>query len=276
LNRLKPEEQKMVREFLTDAAFHPITEKDLPELVLNKFREKNGTLGNLVVIEPPLGSETLNRDKLINVVHELRAAADSVEPDAPVAGTLLISSDMIESISHDGPRATLFAFLAVVLLVVVIFRNFKTVTLVLFALGLGIIWLAGIILGFSLKINFLNFIALPITFGIGVDYGVNIFERYREEGKGSILRVIRETGGAVALASFTTVTGYGSLLIAQNQAFVSFGLLAVLGELTCVVAAIISLPAYLMILDSRKNPVAAALAKPEDASGTQPVLEPPK
>ena len=29
----------------------------------------------------------------------------------------------------------------------------------------------------SFKLNFLNFIALPVTFGIGVDYAVNIVQR---------------------------------------------------------------------------------------------------
>jgi predicted RND superfamily exporter protein len=127
----------------------------------------------------------------------------------------------------------------------------------LFALCIGNFWLAGLIFHFDIKINFLNFVALPITFGIGVDYGVNVFQRYREEGSGSIINVVRNTGGAVALASLTTIIGYGSLLIAGNQAFVSFGLLAVLGELTCVFAAVVTLPAFLRSIDStrarRKN-----------------------
>jgi uncharacterized protein len=38
---------------------------------------------------------------------------------------------------------------------------------------------------------------------------------------------------------------YWSLLIAGSQAFVSFGILAVLGEVTCVCAAVVSLPAFL-------------------------------
>lgn len=109
--------------------------------------------------------------------------------------------------------------------------------------------MAGGMLGWRLKINFLNFVALPITFGIGVDYGVNIFQRYRMDGPGSIVSVVRGTGGAVLLASLTTIIGYGSLLIAGNQAFVSFGKLAVLGELTCVTAAVIALPAALHLHD---------------------------
>ena len=33
----------------------------------------------------------------------------------------------------------------------------------------------------GIKINFVNFIAFPITFGIGVDYAVNVMARYRQE-----------------------------------------------------------------------------------------------
>ena len=74
-----------------------------------------------------------------------------------------------------------------------------------------------VIIDASKKVNFLNFIALPITFGIGVDYGVNIFQRYRLEKQKGIINVLEQTGGAVLLASLTTVIGYGSLLIASNQ-----------------------------------------------------------
>ena len=34
-------------------------------------------------------------------------------------------------------------------------------------------------MGLGVKLNFCNFIAFPITFGIGVDYAVNIMARYR-------------------------------------------------------------------------------------------------
>ncbi len=112
-------------------------------------------------------------------------------------------------------------------------------------------WMGGGMLKADLKINFLDFIAIPITIGIGVDYGVNIVQRYRAEGRVNIARVIRGTGAAVALASFTTVIGYSSLLIAGNQGFVSFGRLAVLGEITCLLAALWGLPAYLKLREGK-------------------------
>lgn len=252
LQRLAPADQAKAAQLLTPESLKPIREQDLPPLVLSKFTEKDGSRGKLVLVEPPLSNATWEGQRLIEFISSLRRAADQVENGAPVAGTIVITADMISSISRDGPRATLFAFVAVLLLVIILFRNPSTVFQTLLALLLGVLWMSGIILGFDLKINFLNFIALPITFGIGVDYGVNICQRYREEGGKDILAVIRQTGGAVAMCSFTTIVGFGSLLIAGNQGFVSFGTLAVAGELTCVIAAIVALPAYLLLRDRQR------------------------
>ncbi|NDF15602.1 hypothetical protein EB061_09820 [bacterium] len=253
LHQLPAGERRMAEELLAPEARRTFTERDLPELVREKFREKDGTLGKLVLVEPSLSPELARSGNLIHFVRSIREAADRVEPGAAVAGTLPVTADLFESIIADGPKATAFAFLAVFLMIVLLFRDKTLILQCSFALWVGVLWLAGFIFGFHQKINFLNFIALPITFGIGVDYGVNIFERYRLEKSRGILGVIEETGGAVLLASLTTVTGYGSLLIASNQAFVSFGRLAIVGEFTCVFAAVISLPALLWILEKRKK-----------------------
>ncbi len=253
--RLSPADQAKVAPLLNTSALQEVHESDLPQLILKKFKERSGAIGNLVLVEPPMEESLSLGDNLKIFTENVRAAADVGRPGTPVAGSLAITYDMNTAIAIEGPRATLCAFLAVVLLVVVLFRDFRTIYLCLFALILGGIWLAGFILGFGHKINFLNFIALPITFGIGVDYGVNIFQRYRQEKGADIINVIRNTGGAVMLCSLTTVIGYSSLLIASNQGFVSFGTLAVMGELTCVAAAIFALPSFLLVLEKVRKKI---------------------
>ena len=248
MDKLDPEDQRKVHALLTPEVVREIKNQDLPPLVRDKFTEKDGSIGKLVLVEPPLSREIWRGNNLENFIEGIRKASDSVEPGAPVVGGMAITSDLVTSISRDGPRATMLALVAAVLLVVVIFRDMKIIGLSVLALLLGVTWFGGLIveLGkFGLKINFLNFVALPITFGIGVDYGVNIFQRYRQQRFGGIIRTICETGGAVLLCSLTTIIGYSSLLMASNKGFISFGLLAVLGEITCVLAAVVALPAVL-------------------------------
>jgi len=250
LSELPAQERKLALELIQTPLF-PIRRNDLPALILEKFTERNGSIGNLVITEPPIGEEIRKRNNLLRFVHTLREITDSVSPGAPVAGTLPVSADTLASISRDGPKATLVSLLAVVLLVTVLFRHIRTIGSVLFALALGGVWLVALILAFDIRINFLNFIALPLTIGLGVDYGVNVFQRYRQEGPGKMPLAVRQTGGAVALCSFTTIVGYGSLLLAQNLAFVSFGVLAILGAITCVTAALVSVPVYRITKDRK-------------------------
>ena len=99
----------------------------------------------------------------------------------------------------------------------------------------------------GLRVNFLDFVALPITIGIGIEYAVNIATRERQEGPGRGRAALATTGSAVAVCSYTTIVGYGSLLLSQNLGIRSFGLAAMLGELTCLGVAVFLAPALLWV-----------------------------
>lgn len=247
---LSGKDRRLVREFLTPEAFRPFGIRDLPPLIRARFREKDGSVGKPVLVEPVFQRKIMRRfENQRKLIGEVRGAADSVEPGAPVVGQLPLTVDMIGSITEEGPRATVFAFASVVILAVFLFRNLMTIFQALFTLLLGVVWMFSAILALDLKVNFLNFIAIPITFGIGMDYGVNILSRTKREGTLRIFHILSTTGGAVSLASLTTIIGYGSLLLAGNQGFVSFGRLAILGEITCLTAAIFMLPAMIHEID---------------------------
>ena len=180
-------------------------------------------------------------------VERLRAAASiATAPGkgaARVAGSHLLSSDILESVRRDGPKTSAVAFGGVVIVVLFLLRTSQSTLLVTASLLLGVLWLAGAMMALRIKINFANFIAYPITFGIGVDYAVNVASRWELDGQRSIGDAVRTTGGAVTLCSLTTIIGYSSLLIAENRALFLFGLLAVLGEVSCLAAATVAMPA---------------------------------
>jgi predicted RND superfamily exporter protein len=257
-SRLEQRDRKKAEELLNPAGFQKIEARSLPKLVQDKFMERDGALGRLVIVDPRWDSGMWSGAQLNAFVEYVRGVADQVEGrKVPVAGVLTVTSDMIASIIRDGPKASMLAFFSVVLIIMALFRKPRIVGLMLSGLVLGNLWMFGIVIASGLKINFLNFIASPITFGIGIDYAVNLFDRYLHDPDRDILRVVRETGGAVGLCSFTTVVGYGALLVAQNQAFVSFGALAVLGELTSMLAAVVALPALILWSRGRKSGIQA-------------------
>jgi predicted RND superfamily exporter protein len=126
------------------------------------------------------------------------------------------------------------------------------------ALVVGVAWMIGVSSLFRVKLNFFNFVAIPTTFGIAVDYSINVYTRYRSvrvlgadavQKRESMMVALRSTGGAVFLCSLTTIIGYFTLIIADNLALVSFGKLAILGEVTGIVAALFFMPATVWLDD---------------------------
>ena len=143
------------------------------------------------------------------------------------------------------PKATAVAFVLVTILVLLAVGRFRpTMTTLVRAVALGVAWLVGLAAAAArVRVNFLNFVVLPITFGISVDYAVNIVMRYQREGRGSSGTGDSRDGerrGAVLLT--TTVIGYASLLVADNLALSGLVCSAALGEICCLSAALIDAP----------------------------------
>jgi predicted RND superfamily exporter protein len=262
-----------------DAPLQPIGVGDLPSSFSVGMRERDGSFGKSVLVFPTLSKANWRNENLAAYTSELRriaaasAAAQAREsgaasaPAVPrVAGGLPLSADIVASIRRDGPLASALAFAGVALLVVLMFRFRRPGFFVLGALVTGVVWLVGAIFALGVKINFVNFIAFPITFGIGVDYAVNIMSRYVQEGSHDVVGPIQSTGAAVGLCSMTTIIGYSSLLLAQNQGLFLFGLVAVLGEIACLVTALAVLPAALLLLE---RPDDSAPLQNADSTGSE-------
>jgi uncharacterized protein len=242
---LDPKTRALALELRPPKDLRPVRIEDLPITIRLPLTERDGTAGRVALVFPKkVGS--LSPQETREIADIVRGAIDDAGGHAMAVGQSLLFIDIADAIVRDGPSATALAFAAVVLLVVLALRKLRPVLLVVGSLLLGVAWLVGAAAWARVRLNFLNFVVLPITFGIGVDYAVNIVQRWRSEGAGSLQRVLRETGGAVALCSLTTIIGYASLLVADNRALRGFGLLASIGEVACLLAALVALPAFLL------------------------------
>ncbi len=229
-----------------------VTLEDVPPTLKRPFTEKDARVGLMLYVEPAPGTSIWDGRGLLRFADAVRSIQLPDGETVHSSGRPVIFADMLDAILHDGGRLTIASFVAIVLLVVFTFRRPAPSVLILFALAVGMLWMVGLVALWDLKLNFLNFIAIPITFGIGVDYAVNMVRRYALDGWGATREVLMETGGAVILCSLTTIFGYLSLLVSDNQALRSFGKLAVLGEITCLLAAVAVVPAIGMVAYRRR------------------------
>jgi predicted exporter len=259
METLDAETRKQIHDNLPPATLAALGPDDLPPLVRRPFTERDGTVGRVLLVYHAEGGASMwDGHELLSfasVLQHLRLA-DGTTVDS--SGPPMVFGAMVRSILRDGPRASLLALLAVVLLVSLVIRPFGAAALAVGTMLVGVVWMIGGAGLAGVRITFLNFIALPITFGIGVEYAVNVVTRLRAEPDAA--SAVRGTGSAVALCSWTTIVGYGSLLVAQSQALRGFGAMAILGESACLLAAVVGLPALVSWLRRRAvSPGAAPL-----------------
>lgn len=250
--KLQSSERELLDRALSDQSLVPLTAADLPEAFAAGLRERDGRVGRSVLVFPKVGGGTWQAERLAGFARDVRQAAHDAH--AIAAGPLLLSSDLAHAMRADGPRVTLLSFLCVLAICIGAFgvvgrQAWAFSGLSVASLLLGVSFMLGLLAWTGAKLNFSNFVALPITFGISADYSINMLRRFQSEGESTDER-LSHTSGALALCSAMTVIGWGALLLVENQALFSFGLFAITGELSSLVAAVLALPAVLPWLTS--------------------------
>jgi predicted RND superfamily exporter protein len=218
-----------------------ITAADLPAELSARITEQDGRIGRVVSVRPGASFNEWSGRDLIHFAEALRSL--KVPGNVLVAGTSLLFADVLTTIRRDGPRVTWIAALGLLALVISFSGFSRRAVAVLASTFAGSLFMTAACALCGLKINFLDFVALPITLGLGVDYAINVAERMEDANP---IEMLRSTGGTVLVCSLTTVIGYASLLVSDNLAIRGFGIASLLGELTCVSAVLVLVPALMI------------------------------
>jgi predicted RND superfamily exporter protein len=172
----------------------------------------------------------------------------------------VIFADIVESIERDGPFVTLIAMIGLVVMVVLLVGPNRRAASVLLATAAGSLLMVAVCALIDLKVNFLDFVALPITLGLGIDYAINIAHRHDHEAVPDPITTLRTSGSAVFVCSLTTIIGYGSLLVSDNLAIRGFGTASLIGEVACVFTALVLVSAILAVRRRSNLPTARVVS----------------
>lgn len=232
---LTPPERKTLEDLTRAIHYGTFTENEIPLQARQTFTEVDGTIGRIVMIESPKLMGATNPQVFITLVGIINQKIKAVDPNALLIGSAVFVSEISRAMIYEIKRTSLWVLIGVIIAVIFIFRKPKEIRLILLSWSLGLVWFLGLTSLFGIKINFVNFLAIPITTGIGIDYIANLVRKPDLAGKAT---------QAVVVCSLTTIIGYGSLLFAGNNGLKSFGQLAILGEFTCIFAAFLCFIVY--------------------------------
>ena len=179
-------------------------------------------------------------DKEKEFVAEMR----TIDPN--VTGEPVQLLEYTELLKDSYITAAWYSLAAIAFMVLVHFRSPLAVILALIPVGIGTLWLAGLMGWLGWPFNPANIMTLPLVIGIGVTNGIHILNRYAEERTPGILA--RSTGKAVLVSGLTAIAGFGSLILAKHRGIHSLGVIMSVGIATCMIAGLTFLPALLNLL----------------------------
>ena len=247
VDALDDKERATLAELRPPDGLDEITLATLPPTLRERFTEKDGRVGYLIEIRPSNQLDEWNGKDLIRFADAVRELQLRDGEKVTTSGSSVIFADIVLSIERDGPLVTATATLGLIVMVVLLVGFNRRAFSVLIGTAAGSLLMVAVCALLGIKVNFLDFVALPITLGLGIDYAINMAHRQNAGDTLDPIETLRTSGSAVFVCSLTTIIGYGSLLISDNLAIRGFGTASLIGEVACVLAALVLVPAILAL-----------------------------
>ncbi len=236
----------------------PIGAEDAPEEIRRKFIGQNGRF--LIQIHPEVN--IWERPGAEQFVTELR----SVDP--AVTGPPIITYEAIRFMERAYLQGTIYAFVLVAGLTLLMIRRLRETMLALLPLALALVWTVGLMRLFGLQFTLANVWGLPLIIGTSAEFGLNVVMRYLEDREQGGPLVARSTAMAVTLNGLTTIVGFGSLMVAAHRGIFGLGLLLTIGAACALAASLVVVPVVLRMLPRpERSAPAPARAPTEERAG---------
>ena len=170
-------------------------------------------------------------------------------------GSFQNSANQFTIIIQDLKSTALYSIVGVLLLITLFFRQVVGSLFITLPLMMSLTWTFGVT---YLAIGSLNMITVglfAILFGLGIDFGIHIFARYREAHRRgmdieqALTVTVRYTGKALATTAVTTSIAFYSLLLTDFKGFSEFGFIVGTGILFSLVAMVAICPAFIVLAE---------------------------
>jgi len=162
--------------------------------------------------------------------------------------------DQQDQIARDIGLTSGIAAVILLLYLVYYFRSLWAVAIVFAPLGIGLVFIYGLVGLTYGQVNLLTGFLGAILGGLGIEHGIHLLTRFfsfNNQGgnwEDSIFETFCHTGGSALIAAFVAALTFLSLGFSEFRAFHEFGVIAAFGMLLLVISYLVFLPAFLSIL----------------------------
>lgn len=217
--------------FLRKQKAEPPTLADLPPHLVIRYVSPDGHY-----------KLSVSAEKNIWEKENLEEFLDQTMTAAPeMVGHPVIQKHILTAFHRAFDRTPWYTLLGVLSVMVLYLRSVRAVFLSLLPTATGVLVIFAAMGYTGIDFNVVNFVALPMSVGIGAIYGVHSLHRMRELNDETILT--SSTGPALLLSGLTTLIGFASLMTAHHRGMSSLGFVISVGVLVNFGGSLVFLPA---------------------------------
>ncbi len=190
----------------------------------------------------------------MNVLKNVREFVQQVRSvDPEVTGLPVIYIESMRVILGSFFKAFAIAVALITLLLCLLLKSVTDVFLVLLPLVLSSVFTGAVTSLIGLPFNYANVIALPLLFGLGVNYGVYMVGRMHVLPPDRPI-LTTSTARGIFFSALTTLASFASLALVSHAGIASMGKLLGLGLTLTIACTFFILPAFAIGLLKRNTP----------------------
>jgi predicted RND superfamily exporter protein len=239
-----------IHDFKKQVDAQPFIREDIPESLRRQFQGVKETMGGFVLVFPNVrisdGHAVLRFSEEASDIH----MADGRVLQA--AGEAMVLADVLRMVRREGRPILLAAILLVIGAMWITLGSFREALICMAPTALSLLALIGLMAVIDQPFNYLNIIIVPVLIGTTVDAGVHLISRLRETHE-SFSEQFAETGRAIVGGLVTSGVGFAAMLLADHPGLNSLGRLANLGFAMNLIVMILGFPAFLLLLQKKKE-----------------------
>jgi len=176
-------------------------------------------------------------------------SVQAVAPDATDAPVSISGAGM--AIMSSFREATLYAFIAITLYLLIELRRFLVTFIILTPLILVTLMTGASSVLLGIPLNFANVIVVPLLLGIGVHSGIIFVVRYQSEPPPGGNMLTTSNARAALFSNLATMVSTGSLSFSPHRGISSIGILLTLSLGFLILSTLVLLPALLKLVENR-------------------------
>jgi len=200
--------------------------------------------------------------KMISGTDTIQKVIDKVLKDFPevkagLTGMIPLGRDEMVYGEQSMGYTSIFAFIAILILLILSFRMWAAPLFALLNLVVGLIWAIGLTTILVKSLNIMTSMVAVILIGLGIDFSIHIISIFTESrSMGKPINIAMEetflkSGKGILTAGLTTCAAFLALVISSSRGMKEMGIVSSTGLLAILIVTFLFLPSLLVLRERR-------------------------